>query len=185
MNEERIIQAANEEEVWKRLNMDLQDTDLLHYKAAIEQGGKKVYLDIDIDLGGGFESGYSTTTLIAPLSAAEGFKFAIHPKHFTDDIGKFFGMQDVVIGYPDFDEKFIIKTNDEVKVKALFADSAIRKELIALPDFTFEITTEKNSEDDEKHCVLQLFIEEAINQPAQLRSVYHMFMQVLILLEGR
>ena len=182
MQEERIISGSTEEEVWQQLAADLKNTDMLHYKALIEQGGKKVVLDIDIDLGGGFESGYATTTLLAPVPTAAGFKFVIYQQHFVDELGKFFGMQDIVIGYPEFDEKFIIKTNDEARVKNIFADMEMRKVLRSLPDFTFEITTTSGTA-DEKEPILQLYIEEAITEPSPLRKVYHAFRQVLTELE--
>lgn len=179
MDEERIFYGKNEEEVWNRLDMDLQEADLLHYKAAVEQGTQKVYLDIDIDPGGGFESGFSTTILSAPLRAHNGFRFAVHTKHITDAIGKLFGMQDVVIGYADFDDKLIIKTNNEAKVKSLFSDASVRAILLSLPYFTLEITEENVTEGEQKINILRLYIEEAITQPARLRPVYHTFMQLL------
>jgi len=176
MDEQRMLHGKNEEEVWKQLDIDLQEVDLLHYQAAIMQGTQKLYLDIGIDPGGGFESGYSTTTLLAPLSSNDDFRFAVHTKHITDAIGKLFGMQDVVIGHTDFDEKFIIKTNNEAKVKALFNDSSVRNILLSLPHFTLEIIDENDSLHDN---VLQLYIEEAIVQPERLRPVYHTFVQLL------
>lgn len=181
MPEQKIIKGTDEDAVWQQLNLDLKNNDLLRYNAAIEQGGKRLFLDIDIDLGGGFESGYATTTLTAPVRTTNGFKFAIHQQHFIDDIGKFFGMQDVVIGYPEFDERFIIKTNDEAKVKALFADTTVRKVLASLPDFTFEI---QHDESVEVPSQLQLFIEDAITEPASLRCVYHAFYEVLVIVDA-
>lgn len=179
MDEQRIIQGKNEEEVWKQLNTDLSNANLLSYKVAVVQGLKKISLTIDIDPGGGFESGFSTTVLLSPLAKDNDFRFVVHTRHLTDAIGKLFGMQDVVIGTTDFDEKFIIKTNNEEKVKALFNDSAVRNTLLSLPDFTLEITEENNSDNPYKNNMLQLYIEEAIVQPAQLRPVYHIFVQLL------
>ena len=177
MAEEKIIRGADEPQVWQQLTSDLQKEELLQYNAAIEQDGRQLYLDIDIDLGGGFESGYATTTLTAPVTATGDFEFAIHPQHITDGIGKFFGMQDVVIGYPDFDEKLIIRTNNAAKVKAVFAEDAIREQCLSLPDFTFEL---RHDPDVEGGHMLQLVIEEGITQVAVLRSIYHAFYEVLI-----
>ena len=99
MTNENFIKGSGEDEIWQQINDQfLQNSDPLEYTAIIEQENRKVILDIDIDLGGGFESGYETTSLTAPLHHTTDFKFAIHEEHFTDEIGKFFGMQDVVIG---------------------------------------------------------------------------------------
>ena len=120
---EKIISGKNEDEVWEKIKKELvANPDLLDYRVTIKQQKRKILLDIDIDLGGGFESGYSTTTLLALLQNEQDFRFAIHKEDFFDEVGKFFGMQDVEIGYPEFDKKLIIKTNDKAKVKAVFSD---------------------------------------------------------------
>ena len=41
-------------------------------------------------------------------------------------IGKWLGMQDVTVGYPQFDEDFIIKGNDEPKLRRFFGNEKIR-----------------------------------------------------------
>src|SRR5438874_1447804 len=119
MQEEKIISGKSEDEVWEKISAELTE-DTLEYHAIIKQQSKKIVLNIDIDLGGGFENGYAFTSLTAPLQPEPGFKFAIHDDTLIDDVGKFFGMHDVEIGYPEFDKKIIIKTNDSLKTKDLF-----------------------------------------------------------------
>lgn len=118
MDNANIISGRTEDEVWQQINSwFLANPDPLEYTAIIEQEKRKVVLDIDIDLGGGFESGFETTTLSAELKTASNFRFAVHEQHFSDEIGKFFGMEDVEIGYNEFDKKLIVKTNDPIRVK--------------------------------------------------------------------
>jgi hypothetical protein len=79
------------------------------------------------------------TRMRAPYVNKDGFRFKIYRKGVFSEIGKMFGSQDVEIGFPEFDEDFIIKGNDEQKLRSLFANNKIR-ELIALqPDICLEV----------------------------------------------
>lgn len=179
MDNANIISGTTEDEVWQQINgWFLANPDPLEYTAIIEQEKRKIVLDIDIDLGGGFESGFETTTLTAELKTASDFRFAIHEQHFSDEIGKFFGMEDVEIGYDEFDKKLIVKTNDPIRVKEIFSDESIRKVFESLSDFTFAIT-DHNTNNDRKAFLLELQIESAITNPATLREIYHAFYAVL------
>lgn len=180
----KIISGINEDEVWQQIEKDLtRNPDLLDYRAIIEQQKRKIFLEIDIDLGGGFESGYSTTTLHAPLQTEQDFRFAIHKEDFLDDIGKFFGMQDVEIGYPEFDKKLVIKTNDESRVKQVFSDRSVRELFKSLNDFTFGITKHTIPDSNYKGAFLELIIEDGITDPDHLRKIYHAFFNTLILID--
>ncbi len=110
MQEEKVVTGTTEDEVWQTITADLnKEPDILEYSVAIEQQNRRILLDIDIDLGGGFEGGYESTMLRAPLRIAENFRFVVHHQGFIDEIGKFFGMEDVEIGYPELDKNLIIK----------------------------------------------------------------------------
>jgi hypothetical protein len=166
--------------VWQKISTQLNSqTDLVEFTAIIKQNNYHIVLDIDIDLGGGFESGYETTTFSALLHSLLPFKFGIHPKHLTDEIGKFFGMQDAVVGFADFDDKMIVKTNDVDKVRNLLSDPAVRKTLLTLGDFSFEINSSHTNSKDEKVSTLQLQIESGITDPVALQPIYHAFYSVL------
>ncbi len=182
MVEEKIIKGNTEEEVWQQLTDDLNSGDILEYRALIVQAGKQVILDIDIDLGGGFEGGYATTTLTAPLPAQD-FRFAIHKQHLIDEAAKLFGMQDIVVGYPDFDKSFIIKSNNEIKTKEIFADNAVRQELQSINDVTLRVMEKDIADSGDHLVVLQLNIEEGITDPYELRRIYHPFFTILLIID--
>ena len=181
MQAERHISGHNEDQVWAQVQSDLtQAPDLLQYRAMIEQQSRTILLDIDIDLGGGFEGGFATTILSARFPNPEGFRFALHEESFFDDLGKFFGMQDVEIGYPDFDERIIVKTNDEARVRTLLTDDNTRALLQSLQDFTFEIVlADEDAEGQE--ATLELIIEEGITDPVRLREIYRVFFGILVM----
>ena len=181
MEVNKIYTGNTEDEIWQQLANDIND-ETLEYHALLQQGASKISFDIDIDLGGGFEGGYATTSYSAPMANAD-FQFAIHQEHFTDEIGKFFGMQDIMLGYPDLDNHLIIKTNNEEKIKSLFADEKTRAVFTDLTDFDFGIRMHTPDGSDIKQAFLELNIEDGILDIADLREIYHAFRKVLTTLQ--
>lgn len=177
MNETRIISGSSEDELWLQVTSDLSAADVFEYDVILQQANRPVELNIDIDLGGGFEGGFELTTLKAPLTSTGDFRFALHKEHFLDEIGKFFGMQDVVTGYPGFDKHVVVKTNNEEKIKSIVADEGFRAFIQSLEeDFTFGTTTHDHKQ------LLEFTIEKGVTDPVMLRAMYHQFYAVLFAL---
>ena len=59
----------------------------------------------------------------APYMNLERFRFSVYRKTVFSGIGKLFGMQDIEIGDPPFDDSFIVKATDEID---LFAETLDR-----------------------------------------------------------
>jgi len=53
-------------------------------------------------------------------------------------------MQDVAVGDPQFDERFIIKGNDKAKLRRLFADAKLRELVSTQPDILFCVKDDEN-----------------------------------------
>jgi hypothetical protein len=66
------------------------------------------------------------TRMRAPYVNRDGFRFKIYRSGFFTGLGKLFGMQDIEIGYHDFDEAFVVKSNDEGRVKTLLRSERLR-----------------------------------------------------------
>lgn len=180
LSEEKIFSAVDEDVLWKQVTEDLAGVqDLLEYHVVLQQEGRRVLLDIDVDLGGGFDSGTASTTFSSYLYSRDNFRFAIHKQNFLDEIGKFFGMQDIVLGYPEFDKRFVVKTNDESRCALLFADPGLRATLVSLPELSFGVVQYLLQPDDGKAPFLELRIEDGIPDPALLRKIYHAFYKIL------
>jgi hypothetical protein len=75
----------------------------------------------------------------APYVNPDGFRFTVYRKGFFTNIGKWFGMQDVTVGYEDFDRDFVIKGKDELKLQRLFANQKIRELISAQPNIYFSV----------------------------------------------
>jgi hypothetical protein len=85
------------------------------------------------------KSSITYTRMRAPYVNPDGFQFNIYRRGIFSNIGKKLGMQDVTVGDPQFDEDFIIKGNDEAKLRRLFADEKIRELIDAQPDINFSV----------------------------------------------
>ncbi|HEY0054963.1 MAG TPA: hypothetical protein VGB63_06370 [Pedobacter sp.] len=179
MNEAKII-SGDTDQIWKRIESDFNaDPDVYEYSAVIEQQDRSVMLDIDIDLGGGFESGYALTRLTSNLKTFNQFKFSIHPQDFIDTVGKFFGMEDVELGYVEFDKKIVVKTNDADRAKSILYDSSMREVIQSLEDFTFHIGHHSSHNTEVEAAFLELRINEGILEISRLRAIYEAFVSVL------
>lgn len=67
------------------------------------------------------------TRIRAPFVSKGGFFFKLYNNGFFSSIGKTLGMQDIEIGFPEFDEKFIIKGKEAEKITELFSGEKIRE----------------------------------------------------------
>ncbi len=130
-------------------------------------------------------TGKSSTTFTrmrAPYVNPDGFHFTIYRKGIFSDIAKWFGMQDVAVGYEPFGQDFIIKGNSEMKLRQLFANARIRELIAAQPAIRFTV------KDDEgwfgaalPEGVDELYFEVVgvIKDVEQLKMLYELFAETL------
>lgn len=161
------------DDIWQQVSADLAGQEIFEYNVFLVQDGRKVELLIDIDLGGGFEGGYEFTSFKAPVALEHDFRFALHHQGLIDTAGKFFGMEDVVIGYPEFDETLIIKTSDRERTRRIFSDVNVREIFQSLRSFTLHLMHHH------KEPYLELTIEEGVTDAEVLRNLYDAFYKVL------
>lgn len=178
MEDQKIISGRSEAEVWPLIEAALT-TDEYTYDVLIEQAGKRIQLYIDIDPGGGFEGGSELLQLKAPLPVTSDFKFAIHHQDFIDSVGKFFGMQDIETGYPEFDKNVVVSTNNPQKVHDLFADVAVRNIFSKLDNFNLGIHNHHTENSEINHPWLEFSSDEAYDDSETLKQIYHGFCTIL------
>jgi len=128
------------------------------------------------------ENSTTYTRLRAPFLNPAGFRFEIHRKGPFSGLGKFLGMQDIEVGDPEFDEAFIIKSNDESTVRELLANARIRQMIQVLPRVRLEIQDNEGwfgtrfpDEADE----LLLLAPGVIKDVAVLKSLFDLFATML------
>ena len=129
-------------EVWKQLadavhGRYVEGGFFKNGKVEAEHGQWVVTLDTFVVSTG--KSAIVFTRLRAPYVNPDSFRFTIYRKRIFSDIGKWFGMQDIEIGDPEFDDAFIIKGTDEAKVRALLADQKLRELIAGQRTLHFEV----------------------------------------------
>lgn len=87
-------------------------------------------------------TGKSSTTytrMRAPFVNKDGLYFKVYRESIFSGAGRFFGMQDLQIGNPFFDDAFVIKGNNEAKVRLLLADPNLQELIDQQSQISFEI----------------------------------------------
>lgn len=79
------------------------------------------------------------TRMRAPYVNPDGFRFTAYRKGLFSDIAKWFGMQDIEIGDEAFDRDFILKSNQELKMRELLANPRIRELISRQPQIYFAV----------------------------------------------
>src|SRR4051812_14305207 len=114
MPHRNIITEQSEDEVWNVITNQLKTKDdNADYSAQFSTGNYCVTLDVDINpKGDDDDDDGPSTSFSAPLPIETDFRFKIEKQSIKHEIAKLFGMQDVVIGQPEFDKRFLIQSND-------------------------------------------------------------------------
>lgn len=80
-----------------------------------------------------------------------------------NELGKYLGIQVYIkVGYPEFERDFIIKSNNEFIVRALFANSLIRQLIQSQSDISLQLSRYE----------LLLCSNHVITDVARLKSLY-------------
>lgn len=128
------------------------------------------------------KSSMTYTRMRAPFVNKDGFRFTIYRKNIFSQLGKLFGMQDITIGIPNFDEKYIIKGNSAFKIKELFANSKIRELIEKQPAIYFSVKDDEGwfgASFPEGVDELCFQVVGVIRDLERLKSLYDLFSEIL------
>lgn len=178
MSNFKSFSGENEQQIWHDITADLnQHGEIFNYAAEIHQQGRIISFEIEMDLGGGFEGGFTSTRFISSVvSNYPEFRFSIHDQHWTDQIGKLFGMEDIQIGNIALDEALIIKTNKPEILRPILSNPIVAQTLLNYGNFKFELKDSATTTHAE--TTLQFTLEEALTNPEYLREIYHLLWEV-------
>ncbi|MEM6347768.1 MAG: DUF3137 domain-containing protein [Bacteroidota bacterium] len=137
----RGLFGKSKKEIWRQL-ADQLDGEFLKGQWLKSDRVEAYYGDWLVTLDT-FTVDKSTFTRIrAPYINRDDFVFKIQRQHFGHRIGKVFKMQDIEVGYPEFDKDFIIQGSDERKLKMMFANPRIRELISFQPKITLQLRRE-------------------------------------------
>lgn len=118
------------------------------------------------------------TRFRAPFHNTDQFRCKIYRANFFSAIGKWFGMQDIVIGHEPFDETFIVKSNNETKVRAFCRNDELRRLLAAQKAITLSVEDHEGwfgptfpADTDE----LRVVVHGHLKDTERLRALFHLF----------
>jgi hypothetical protein len=178
--------GSNKDEVWRQLSVEIGAEVV---QGGFWKGGNKVQahvgpwtVTLDTYTVSSGHSHVTFTRMRAPYVNPEGFRFTIYRKEFFSDLGKLLGMQDIEVGEPEFDEAFIIKGNDEDRVRVLFGNPKIRQMIQAQPKIRLDV---KDSEGwfgpkfPENVDELHFQVVGVIKDVERLKALFDLFATVL------
>lgn len=177
--------GPSKDEIWKAISEEIQATyEKKNFwtdsRLEVRHGSWVLTLDTYTESYGNSMMTY--TRMRTPFVNPGGFRFKIYKEGFFSGIGKALGGQDIEVGDPDFDGAFVIKGNDEERVRQLFQNSRIRALLPMLPYVSMEIKPHDGvmgpgfGEDEDE---LYFAVPGVLKEMDQLKSLFDLFSEVL------
>lgn len=122
------------------------------------------------------------TRMRAPFVNPTEFRFLVYRKSVFSGLGKFFGMQDIEVNDPPFDDDFIVQGTDESRVRQLLASPKIRQLIAAQKDVNFGVKDDEGwfgtkfpDGVDELHFAVAGIIKDV----DRLKGLYDLFAETL------
>lgn len=122
------------------------------------------------------------TRMRAPFVNPTGFRFLVYRKSMFSGLGKFFGMQDIEVNDPPFDDDFIVQGTDESRVRQLLASPRIRQLIAAQKDVNFGVKDDEGwfgTKFPDGVDELHFAVAGVIKDVDRLKGLYDLFAETL------
>jgi hypothetical protein len=149
-------------------------------KAEIDYNGLKIIFDNYTLWSGKYNT--EMTRVMVSFNSFENFELEIYRSGIIRNIEKLFGAQDVKIGRNDFDKKFIIKTNNEHKIRTILQNEKIRKLIEIQKNINIVISNEKGIWEGklpENKYELCFYDDGEIKDIERLKSILNLFKEFI------
>jgi hypothetical protein len=137
MNTLRKLFGPSKEEIWRQLCAET-GADYVEggfwKRAKVQATHKEWIVTLDTYAVSTGKTTMVFTRLRAPYVNPDQFRFTIYRHGLFSEIASWLGMQDVKVGFEDFDRDFVIKGTDEGKLRALFGNPKLRELVVAQPE---------------------------------------------------
>ncbi|MEL7531112.1 MAG: DUF3137 domain-containing protein [Bacteroidota bacterium] len=137
----RRLFGESKKEIWRQLAEQL-DGEFIKGKWVRPDRVEAFYEDWTVTLDSFTVDKTTFTRIRAPYINRDDFIFKIQRQHFGHRIGKVFKMQDIEVGYPEFDKDFVIQGSDERKLKMMFDNPKIRELISFQPKILLQLRRE-------------------------------------------
>ncbi|MEZ4777239.1 MAG: DUF3137 domain-containing protein [Bacteroidia bacterium] len=185
MSDKFGIFGPSKQEIWKQLAQEL-DADFVaggfRRKDKVVAYHRNWVITLDTYVVSNGKTSQTLTRIRAPYVNRDDFLFTIYRENFFTNIGKFFGLKDVVVGYPEFDDAFIIQGNDERKLKMMFSNPKIRELISYQPAIHLQLKDDEGwfqPKFPEGINELYFQVHGVIKDIVRLHDLYDLFTEVL------
>ena len=181
----RELFGPSKDEIWRQLSKEIS-ADFIEggfwRGSKIEASVKEWTVTLDTFVVSTGKTHITYTRMRAPYLNKDGFRFRIYRKGCFSELGKLLGMQDIEVGYPEFDDEFIIQGNDEKKLRLLFANPTIRRSIEAQPKISLEVRDDEGwfgAHFPEGVDELYFQVIGVIKEVERLKLLYELFAETL------
>lgn len=114
-------------------------------RVLIQYKNLEIILDqhIDYRVVGGRSHGTHYVRARVMFKSVDDLYFRLSCQSLMDDMGKLFGVQDIVLGHKKMDSNFLVKGNDEYKVQQILSTEKIAPFLLSQQNPPLEIKKDK------------------------------------------
>lgn len=168
-------------EVWRKLSAELGGSYTQRswrHRDRVEVGHAHWTITLDTYTVHANNAHVPYTRLRAPFLNTDQFRLKIYRSGVFSAFGKWLGMQDIEVGAMEFDSDFIIKSNDEAKVRAFCRSTELRRMLTAQKAITLSVEDHEGwfgpkfpADADE----LRVVVHGHLRDIERLRSLFNLF----------
>jgi hypothetical protein len=182
----REIFGPFKNEIWSQLSQEIgadYQPEGFFKKGKVLLTHRQWQITLDTYVVSTGEISQTLTRMRAPYVNPDGFRFTIYRRSIFSRLGKLFGMQDIEIGDPCFDEGFIVQSNSVEAVGRLLANTQIRKLIQNQPNIHLMV------KDDDEGLFVQSFpdgvdelyfeVNGVITDKQRLKELFDLFSSVL------
>lgn len=128
------------------------------------------------------KSSATFTRMRAPYRNPSGFRFKVFVENGFAWVRNLFGLPDITIGEPAFDDAYVIQGNDPERLKKLFANDLLREKLMATPEFWIEVRDDEgwfSNRFPEGVDELYFQVGGVVRDQERLKQFFELFSEVL------
>ena len=138
----RQIFGPSKDEIWSKLAKEIEgqfvDGGFLgRDKVIVKHRHWEITLDTISKKRGNSRQVF--TRIQSPYINKDGFRFRIYRTGFVTGVGKMFGVEDLEVGYEQFDKDFVIQANDPYKLELLLENEKIRHLISLQPNIELQV----------------------------------------------
>jgi hypothetical protein len=181
----REVFGPSRKEVWQQLSSEIGGS---YFDGGFWKGDKvqavhgQWVVTLDIYRVSTGKSTIAYTRMRAPYINPDRFRFIIYREGIFSAIGKWLGMQDIEVGFPEFDGQFVVKGRNVEQVRRLFDNPRLRELIARQPQIHLTVNDNEGffgpdfPADTDELCFA---VAGVIQDVEQLKALFELFAETL------